>query len=1092
MYDPATETWTSTGSLATARVGHAGTVLTDGRVLVVGGRNGAGTFLASAERYDPGSGTWSSAGNMSVVRDRTTATLLLSGDVLVAGGRQDMSDNQHGTLELYVPATHSWTTLPVRLATPRFGHTATLLPSGKVLLQGGTSGSYLQSPTTSAEYFNPDGARDSWRPSVSLPVVIGSGGAFTVSGARLRGISEGSHGHYGSSPTDFPRVQLMPVGGGAITRLSTSDFSNTSLSTVAPTLSPGPYLLSVTVGGITGGRVVGGDTGTLQAQDQSVTTAEDTSVAVTLSAQNSAGRPITWSVRTPPARGTLSGTAPQLTYKPAAHFFGNDSFAYLASDGVSAAVVTVSVTVTPVNDAPVARILSVPVMKDTPVAVTLSVTDPDGDAVTYQVKSAPTRGTLSGTPPNLTYTPQAGYLGTDSFTYTGSDGTLESNLGRVLLTVSTTPINAAAVYDSALKVPRCASTASSCDSFSLLYGRAQLGPEVNHPNTLGGTCADGTSGKYLSDESLQQLKVSTLYGQPFTPHTEVRIEATVWARSAGAGAQLDLYYSASATNPNWVFIATITPVVSGIQWLVTNYKLPAQPGSHAIRGRFRSGGSASGPCVPGPFTDHDDLVFHVDPTVDLTPPTVSLTWPLPNDYVSDTITVRASATDNLGVTKVEFYDGATLLGTDSTAPYAVTWNTHPAKNGQHTVSARAYDAAGNVGTASVTVTVHNDLQPPGVIFQAPGAGAHLRGRVSLQAHAYDLGGVVWVRFYDGNTLLGADYSPPYSWDWDTLAAADGAHTLRAEAEDWSFNVGTSLLVPVTVDNAAPTTALTAPADGATVRNTVTLTATALDRVGVTRVEFFADGVLLGSDSTAPYSWDWDSNTVDNGAHVLGARAHDRAGNEGAVVSVSVVTDNDRTPPQVRIAAPLAGATVRGNVAITASASDNVGVTRLEFYNGAQLVGSASNTVASTVWWSSRAVPNGTYTLRVLARDARDNVAEASVVVTVDNELTPPTLSFTSPLAGTTVTGTLRLSVSASDDTAVASVVYEVDSQGIGSSSRPPFLLGWDSRQLPDGLHTVTATAFDTSGNASEPAILTVFVDNAGSASLASTGASIIR
>jgi hypothetical protein len=169
--------------------------------------------------------------------------------------------------------------------------------------------------------------------------------------------------------------------------------------------------------------------------------------------------------------------------------------------------------------------------------------------------------------------------------------------------------------------------------------------------------------------------------------------------------------------------------------------------------------------------------------------------------------------------------------------------------------------------------------------------------------------------------------------------------------------------------------------------------------------------------------------------------------------------------------------VRGNVALTASAADNVGVTKLEFYAGSRLVGTASNTASSTVWWSTGAEPNGTYTLRVLAHDAQNNVGEASIVVTVDNELVPPTVTFASPLQEATVSGTVRFNVSASDNVAVASVHYQVDGQGVGSSSRPPFLLGWDSKRVPDGRHTVTATAFDTSGNASEPATLTLIVDN---------------
>lgn len=173
------------------------------------------------------------------------------------------------------------------------------------------------------------------------------------------------------------------------------------------------------------------------AAPQVVTTAEETSVNITLSGSDIEGSPLTFAIATPPANGTLSGTAPNITYTPNTNYNGPDSFTFTANDALlSSAPATISINVTGTNDAPAATPQTVSTAEDTALNITLSGNDVDADPLTFNILTPPANGTLAGTAPNITYTPNADYNGPDSFTFLVNDGTVNSATATITITVT--------------------------------------------------------------------------------------------------------------------------------------------------------------------------------------------------------------------------------------------------------------------------------------------------------------------------------------------------------------------------------------------------------------------------------------------------------------------------------------------------------------------------------------------------------------------------------------------------------------------------------------------------------------------------------
>ena len=293
--------------------------------------------------------------------------------------------------------------------------------------------------------------------------------------------------------------------------------------------------------------------------------------------------------------------------------------------------------------------------------------------------------------------------GNGAFALTARAFDANGNLGTSAAVSVTVNNPGQAGYDPSLKAPKCATVGAYCDSGTLVNGRGSMGPEQNAPNTINSSCADGNSGAYHSDESLDRLRVATLDGSPLAPGKTVRITATVWAWSTGTSDKLDLYYAANANSPVWTYLTTLSPAAGGAQVLTTTYTLPAG-GLQAIRGNFRYGG-AVGSCSTGGYDDRDDLVFAVKQPE---PPSASFTASC--DYHLCSFTDTSTDSDG-SITSWSWSFGDS---SSSTLQNPQHWYIAP---GTYTVSLTVTDSDGITSTVSQEVTA---TAPPVITLSATG------------------------------------------------------------------------------------------------------------------------------------------------------------------------------------------------------------------------------------------------------------------------------------------------------------------------------------------------------------------------------------
>ena len=192
------------------------------------------------------------------------------------------------------------------------------------------------------------------------------------------------------------------------------------------------------------------------------------------------------------------------------------------------------------------------------------------------------------------------------------------------------------------------------------------------------------------------------------------------------------------------------------------------------------------------------------PESDTEAPTVGITSPVPDQSVAGNVPITATATDNVGVTRVDFYldnTGGTPIGFATTSPYTITWDSTTTNTGNHSLFAIASDAAGNTTTSAGVPIVVGSVGPPVISIASPANGSTVTRKSTVQILATVSPGGFPIDHVDlivGSTTICTVTPPnPYSCEWVVPKAANKTYTIKGSAVDTQGHVTTSASVTVT-------------------------------------------------------------------------------------------------------------------------------------------------------------------------------------------------------------------------------------------------------------------------------------------------------
>ncbi|MFZ2522370.1 MAG: Ig-like domain-containing protein [Minisyncoccia bacterium] len=437
-------------------------------------------------------------------------------------------------------------------------------------------------------------------------------------------------------------------------------------------------------------------------------------------------------------------------------------------------------------------------------------------------------------------------------------------------------------------------------------------------------------------------------------------------------------------------------------------------------------------------------------TPDSVPPTISITSPTSGQVVSGVHNFTASSTDNVGLSEVKFVLDGNQIGTDTSSPFSLSYNTNLLSNSSHSVLGVATDLSGNSATSSlVSFIVSNatgtpDTTSPLVSITTPLNSSTVSGMQNITASSTDNVAVLNVQMkIDGVNFGSPVTTQPYTISWNTASSTNGLHTISAVARDTSNNLATST-ISVTVSN---TTGTTSP-------------------------NLILNGDMETANGSSPLGWvkgGWGNNTRVYTYPIVGYN-----GNKGAGVTVSSYVDGDVkwyfNPVNVT-----PGTLYRFSDHYRSSTiSDIIG--RYTLSDGSFFYFGLVKEIQPTSTWAyiqkDFTPPVGVTQVtffHLISANGYIDIDDASLVsigtTTPATDLTPPLVEFLSPLANSTVSGIHNIMASSTDNVGVTYVVFALDGNIISPNiTTAPYNFLWNTASTTNGSHILKATTHDQAGN----------------------------